>query len=57
MKDLTTSFSRTRHRMGVIEMGLKSAQLTGGTTLGIGWMMDIFQESGMYDDEIDRLNR
>ena len=57
MKDLTTSFSRTQHRMDGMEMGLKSAQITGDTTLGIGWMMDIFQESGMYDDEIDRLNR
>ena len=30
-----------------MEMGLKSAQLVGGVTFGMGWMIDIFHESGM----------
>ena len=57
MNDLTTSFSRIRQRIGVIEMGLKSAQLVGGVTFGMGWMIDIFHESGMNGTCRDQLKR
>ena len=57
MNDLTTSFSRIRHRIGVMEMGIKSAQLVGGVTFGMGWMIDIFHESGMKGTCRDRLKR
>ena len=46
-----------RQRIGVMEMGLKSAQLVGGVTFGMGWMIDIFQESGMKGTCRDRLKR
>ena len=54
MNDLITSFSRIRHMIGVMEMGLKSAQLVGRR---MGWMIDIFHESGMKGTYRDRLKR
>ena len=57
MNDLTTSFSRIRHRIGMMEMGLKSAQLVGGVTFGMGWIIDIFHESGMKGTDRDQLKR
>ena len=48
------SLSRIRDRIGVIEIGLKSAQSAGGLILGMGWMIATFPTSGMNDEDTDR---
>ena len=40
-----------------MEMDLKLAQLVGSVTFGMGWIIDIFHESGMKGTERDRLKR
>ena len=35
-----------RARIGVMEIGLKSAQTVGGVTFGMGWMMAVFRFPG-----------
>jgi len=53
----TTSFSMTRVRTGVTEIGLKSEQSLGEGVFAIGEMIACFHWSGTKDEAIDWLKR
>src|SRR6218665_708483 len=51
-----TSFSRTLESIGTTEIGRKSVADSGGVTLGIGWMMEIFHSGGTHEKRRKMLN-
>jgi len=57
MKVLTTSFSSTLDKTGVIEIRRKSERIVGFGTLGIGVIMAVFHCIGTYEQLRARLNR